>query len=151
MAKIIKSDNDNNLIAQLRSLCFPEKPLDINEIINLMASPGMYSLVLYNENKPVSFIIYRVIMDEAEIITLGTIPGYRKIGLGKYLLSETLNRMKELGTKNIHLEVSEQNETAIKLYLSLGFTISGERKNYYCESGVFQHAILMSLFTDRIR
>ena len=43
----------------------------------------------------------------------------------------------------IYLEVRESNHSARALYESLGFTVSGTRKNYYRRGDGHEHAVLM--------
>ena len=56
---------------------------------------------------------------------------YRNKGVGTLLLRELISICKEFKANSIFLEVSEDNEPAIKLYKKLGFENVGIRKNYY--------------------
>lgn len=69
---------------------------------------------------------------EYEIHTIGVDPAYQGRGIGRRLLDALL----EIAADSVvHLEVRTDNETAIALYRSAGFTEVGLRKRYYRISG----------------
>lgn len=74
---------------------------------------------------------YHKVLDEAHITNIAVKAGERGKGIGKFLMSELIARAKNAGVKYITLEVRDDNEAAIKLYLSFGFTVEGVRKKYY--------------------
>lgn len=74
---------------------------------------------------------YHKVLDEAHITNIAVKAGERGKGIGKLLMSELIARAKNAGVKYITLEVRDDNEAAIKLYLSFGFTVEGVRKKYY--------------------
>ena len=47
---------------------------------------------------------------------------HQGLGLGKYLTCTVINKLVELGYKDIYLETSEHRTKALQLYKSLGFT-----------------------------
>lgn len=49
---------------------------------------------------------------------------YRRRGIGKALLEELVARLALKGISEIYLEVDPRNEAAMKLYSSLGFSVS---------------------------
>ncbi|KUI16844.1 ribosomal-protein-alanine acetyltransferase [Mycobacterium sp. GA-1285] len=69
---------------------------------------------------------------EYEIHTIGVDPAYQGQGVGKRMLAELLDHASG-GT--VFLEVRTDNDAAIKLYESFGFTNVGVRKRYYRASG----------------
>jgi len=78
----------------------------------------------------VAFLVFRVVLDEAEIIEIGVSPNFRRQGLAHKLLSYGLNELPKQVTI-IHLEVRSQNLAAVSLYESLGFSRVGSRPGYY--------------------
>ena len=94
-----------------------------------------------------SFVLYSIVMDEAEILTLATHPDFRRQGIARQLLSESIQHLKTTGLKCLRLEVDIANLPAITLYESLDFKSYGTRPNYYKNSGgFFSDAKLMQLF-----
>jgi ribosomal-protein-alanine N-acetyltransferase len=69
---------------------------------------------------------------EYEIHTIGVDPEYQGRGIGRRVLDELLNIA---GGAVVHLEVRTDNEPAIALYRSMGFTEVGVRRHYYRISG----------------
>ncbi len=73
--------------------------------------------------------------------------GYRGIGLGKYLASETIKlARKELGVKIIRLCVYSDNKPAISLYKKLGFKKVAEIPEQIQYKGKLISELIMLLF-----
>jgi ribosomal-protein-alanine N-acetyltransferase len=79
----------------------------------------------------VGFIISRIIMGEAEILSVAVAPSRRGRGLARQMLNLHLRRLAGLGTRTVFLEVSEDNEPANRLYQRAGFRAVGRREGYY--------------------
>ncbi len=62
------------------------------------------------------------------IQNIGVIPKHRHQGLGKALLLQTLHSFQELGLTRAWLEVTEENEQALRLYQKLGFHTAEKSK-----------------------
>ncbi|OBG88305.1 ribosomal-protein-alanine N-acetyltransferase [Mycobacterium sp. E136] len=69
---------------------------------------------------------------EYEIHTIGVDPAYQGQGIGKRMLTELLDHA---SGGAVFLEVRTDNEAAIKMYESFGFTNVGLRRRYYRASG----------------
>lgn len=107
----------------------------------LLDSPGVY--VLGDER---GFILIRVIIDEAEILTVGVRPSGRRQGLGRSLVQAAIVEAAGRGAERMFLEVAQSNDAAQQLYLGCGFENAGRRKNYYqLTDGSFEDAIMMVL------
>lgn len=114
-----------NKIAELHKLCFPHRPWDANEFRDLKKSGCE---IVASEN---GFIVWRTVLDEAEIITIGVHPDARGTGIAIALLGIMENEIKKSGIKKIFLEVSTENIPAINLYKKCGFNQNGRRPKYY--------------------
>jgi [ribosomal protein S18]-alanine N-acetyltransferase len=79
----------------------------------------------------VGFIISRIIIDEAEILSVAVAPSRRERGLARRLLDLNLRRLAGLGTRTVFLEVDEGNVAARRLYRRAGFREVGRREGYY--------------------
>ncbi len=79
----------------------------------------------------VAYAFGRVLMDEAEILTLAVHPSQRRGGLGRRLLEGVLAAMAIRGIRFVWLEVRVSNEAARALYTEAGFIASGVRRSYY--------------------
>ena len=73
-----------------------------------------------------AYILGRVIAPEGEIYRVAVSPAYRKKGVAAALCGALLSLCEQCD-----LEVRRSNLAARALYESLGFSLVGERKNYY--------------------
>ena len=96
--------------------------------------------VLFLDNTLIGYIIYHIVLDEAEILNIVIDNMFKRKNLGKYLLEQTINEISKQNIKTIFLEVGEKNIPAINLYLKFGFEQYGIRKEYYKNK---ENAILM--------
>lgn len=82
------------------------------------------------DNEIIGYIVVKVILDEAEILSLATKPSFRRKGVALALLKDTIFKLKDIA-KICYLEVRISNIEAINLYRKFGFKEYGVRKNYY--------------------
>jgi [ribosomal protein S18]-alanine N-acetyltransferase len=80
---------------------------------------------------PVGFILSRLTVDEAEILSVAIAPNWRGRGLARPLLDLHLRRLAGLGARTVFLEVGEHNKPACRLYRRAGFREVGRRRAYY--------------------
>lgn len=81
------------------------------------------------------FALGRVVLDEAELLTLAVRPDRRRRGLGQGLLQGFETSSARSGAISAFLEVSEDNAPARALYEKCGWTEAGRRKLYYPRAG----------------
>lgn len=74
---------------------------------------------------------FHKILDEAHITNIAVKSSERGKGIGKFLMFTLISKARELGVKYVTLEVKENNESAIRMYLGFGFKVEGVRKKYY--------------------
>jgi ribosomal-protein-alanine N-acetyltransferase len=79
----------------------------------------------------VGFIISRLVLEEAEILSIAVAPSRRGRGLARQLLDLNLRRLAGLGARTVFLEVEESNVPARRLYRRAGFRQVGRREGYY--------------------
>lgn len=81
-------------------------------------------------NEVVGYVIFRVVLNEAELLSVAVKPEFRRKGIAKSLITEGLKEI-EKSAEACFLEVRVSNKEAISLYEKLGFKRVGIRKNYY--------------------
>lgn len=81
------------------------------------------------------YILWREVEGEAEILTLGIAPPFKRMGMGNMLLNALTERLKAQGISKLFLEVAEDNQEAKDFYMKNGFTSLGKRPNYYLRPG----------------
>jgi ribosomal-protein-alanine N-acetyltransferase len=101
-----------------------------SQCLGILAMPGVWLTIATLDGVPAGFALSRLIVDEAELLLLATVPALRRRGVAGALLRSTMADAGSHGAKIVHLEVREGND-AIKLYRGAGFAKVGERPNYY--------------------
>lgn len=77
------------------------------------------------------FALGRVIVDEAELLTIATDPACRRSGRARATLATFEAEIRARGAVQVFLEVSEDNLAAQWLYLSAGYVQTARRTGYY--------------------
>jgi ribosomal-protein-alanine N-acetyltransferase len=77
------------------------------------------------------FILSRLVVGEAEILSVAVASSRRGRGLARRLLDLHLRRLAGLGANTVFLEVDEGNTPARRLYQRAGFREVGRRAGYY--------------------
>lgn len=114
-------------LAELHQRCFDmPRPWRAPEFAALLEGPGTFIL-----SSEAGFVLARVILDEAEILTLAIDPARRRQGEGRVLVGRFLQEAARRGATRAFLEVARGNDAAIALYHSCGFGQAGMRKAYY--------------------
>jgi len=117
------------VLALMHAVAFPHDPWDALSFATLLAQPGVLGLV----DERGGFLLLRLVLDEAEVLTIGvTAP---RQGLGEALMRAGLAEATARGGRDMHLEVAETNAPARALYAKLGFTQVGRRRAYYPDGG----------------
>ena len=83
----------------------------------------------------VGFAIGRVVADEGEILTIGTLAEWRRRGVAARLVDELSRLAAQGGAERMFLEVAADNDAAQALYLKHGYTRAGMRRGYYERPG----------------
>ncbi|MFA9489388.1 MULTISPECIES: ribosomal protein S18-alanine N-acetyltransferase [unclassified Mannheimia] len=105
------------------------------------------NLKLVENNQIVAFAISQIVLDEATLFNIAVDPAFQEKGFGKRLLSELILQLQQKNVATLWLEVRESNQTAQKLYNSLGFNEVTIRKNYYpTPEGGKENAVIMALY-----
>jgi ribosomal-protein-alanine N-acetyltransferase len=104
----------------------------------LLSQPGVHGLLALYRNAfgwraPAGFVLYRLVVDEAEILSVAVIPECRRRGIARLLMEEAMRHLYREGARQIHLEVEDANAAAIGLYRGMEFRESGRRAGYYMQ------------------
>lgn len=109
------------------------RPWSTLEFERLLGERGVLGdgLFLGNATKPSGFVLSRIVLDEAEILTVAVAPEARGKGLSRPLLQRHLDELSRRGVRTVHLEVEEGNHPAVALYRRCAFKETGRREGYY--------------------
>ena len=86
----------------------------------------------------------RTLAGESELLTLAVHPDHQRRGVARGLIADWIAAVQS-HAETAFLEVAEDNDPALALYLSEGFAKTGLRKGYYARrDGPAINAVLMS-------
>jgi ribosomal-protein-alanine N-acetyltransferase len=115
------------VLALLHAEAFPHEPWDEASFATLLAQPGVVALL----DERGGFLLLRLVLDEAEILTLGATR--KREGIATGLLAAGIELARQRGILVLHLEVAAPNFAARALYEKAGFTETGRRRSYYAD------------------
>ncbi len=114
------------------------RPWSAQEFRDLLASPRVF---LCTEDG--GLILGRVVLDEAELLTVAVEPARQGRGIGRRLVQAFVHRARALGARAAYLEVAADNTPALAVYAACGFAPTGRRRGYYHGPQGAVDAILM--------
>lgn len=100
----------------------------------LLKNPNSVMLVarsLQPGQRVLGFLAGWIVEDELHINNIAAHPAYRRVGIGRGLLEETVSVGRRRGAAFVLLEVRASNEAAQQLYRKMGFETIGRRRDYY--------------------
>jgi ribosomal-protein-alanine N-acetyltransferase len=114
-------------------LCFPDAIAYTPEEIALgLAQPGAFALVAEAQEQVIAFVLAQAKRRRlGHIITIDVRREFRRQRLGRKLMGLAEERMRQSGVTRVGLEVSTQNEHAIRFYQQLGYAAKRNLPGYY--------------------
>ncbi|MGB5559099.1 MAG: ribosomal protein S18-alanine N-acetyltransferase [Paracoccaceae bacterium] len=128
-------------LAGLHARCFTTpRPWSADEFRSLLSDT--HTLLVGGAD---GFALGRVIVDEAELLTIAVAPERRREGRGQRLLSDLEQAVRAHGATTCFLEVAADNSAAVALYHAAGYRETGRRRGYYRQpGGAAQDALILS-------
>lgn len=102
------------------------RPWSAKEYADLLAMRGV---ILCGDAR--SFLLGRIIADEAEVLTVATDPAFQRQGLARHQLHSFIAKARVSAAESVFLEVADDNTPAKALYFNEGFLVTGQRPAYY--------------------
>lgn len=100
----------------------------------LIGQETVFGFIARPEGNPkgeAGFVLARLVVDEAEILTIAVSSNMQKLGVGRALMDATLRHLHHERAASLFLEVDQANVAALALYRRLGFIKVGDRPAYY--------------------
>ena len=120
-------------------------PWSKNMFVEEMRNPFAHCFVMKKEAESrqtvISFICFRNVAEESELLNICVHRAYRHLGFGKKLMEFYIDFSRRRGSKNFYLEVQSSNQKAIHLYQLFSYQSSGVRKKFY--QGEFDALLMM--------
>lgn len=128
---------DFDAICQIDRLCFePGISYDPEEVEGWLGQRGSFVLVAEDgaQARLAGFVLARRTSARlGHIITIDVLPEYRRSGIGKDLMQQAEHRLQAMGVRRIRLEVSVENQAALRFYEKLGYQLAGRIPRYYLD------------------
>lgn len=117
-------------VAALERVCFTD-PWSEASVAGELANELSLWLVAVEGETVLGYVGSQTVLDSTDILNVAVSPDHRDCGIGRALLTELEQRLRQQGVTEVLLEVRPSNAPAIALYTSLGFVQVGRRPNYY--------------------
>jgi [ribosomal protein S18]-alanine N-acetyltransferase len=117
-------------IARLHALSFTDA-WGAASVARLIGGPGGFALLAEIEGEMAGFALLQCVPPEAELLSIGVAPGFRRSGLGRAILQRAARDLMAGGSTMMFLDVAADNVPALALYRALGFQDMSRRARYY--------------------
>ena len=117
-------------VAELEKCCFTA-PWSENSIRYELTNPISLWLVAVEDGKLLGYVGSQSVMGEADMMNVAVEPESRRRGIGRRLVEDLVQALKDRQVNSLTLEVRASNKPAKALYDQLGFLQIGRRPNYY--------------------
>lgn len=108
-----------------------DHPWSKDSFLQLLDQKHFYGFGLFQSNTLIGYCFLYFVMDEINIVNIAMDPSKRQKGLASKMLVHIHQWGKAKGAKRSFLEVSVENQAAIKLYESFGYNKQGRRVKFY--------------------
>ena len=122
-------------VANIESLVQPHEAWTEQTLIEMLAQDSISMLLVYaaeeRADKVISYCLYQVLFEQAEILRIGTHPDYQRQGIASQIFAKLNAELKNNQVESLLLEVRADNAPAIALYEQQRFAVIHTRKDYY--------------------
>jgi len=122
-------------LCNIEKQCFKKEAFTKQQIACLLTDYATIALTARANDEIAGFIIGQIDIIRktlvGHILTVDTVPSYRRKGTAQNLLRKIEAIFKDEGVKECHLEVREDNIAAASLYRKLGYKKLGKLERYY--------------------
>ncbi|MGI8905850.1 MAG: GNAT family N-acetyltransferase [Candidatus Sumerlaeaceae bacterium] len=132
--KPMVTDAELREMAELEKLCFPPPENYDLRTLRMFVSLNGAGLIRRRElvdgvPRLIAFHLFDCLA--GELITLDVHPQFRRMGIGKILVTESLKKLKELGHQQVTCQISVTNKPSLELHYAFGFKPVRTIRNYY--------------------
>ena len=114
----------------MEKLCFSD-PWSENSVASELNNKLSMWLVAEENGTVAGYIGSQTVCNETDMMNVAVHPDCRRQGIAESLILALMQKLQEVGSTCLTLEVRASNLPAIALYSKLGFSEIGRRKNYY--------------------
>ncbi len=131
--KPLLSDKQLQAMVGLELLCFPPPTnYDLRTLRDFCSINGSLAFRVYPVEDPERLVGFQLAdMLFGELITLDVHPDFRRRGVGRWLVGQSLEMLKTAGHGEASCQIATANDASLALHAGLGFTKRKRIKNYY--------------------
>jgi len=122
---------DLDVVEHLEKELFGPEAWSRATLVEELGAPGRTYLAAEVDGELVGYAGLRSDGHDADVMTVGTRTALQGRGVGRTLVRALLDRAREVGARQVFLEVRVDNGPAVHLYESEGFEHMGRRRGYY--------------------
>jgi ribosomal-protein-alanine N-acetyltransferase len=133
---------DAEVVSAIDRACFREPTINVETELK---HPWSYLFLARPEGERAAhaFLLAWLVSDELHVLSVATLPEFRRRGLGRALLAHAIDFARARGGRTVLLEVRRSNRAALELYGAFGFVTARIRPHYYADN--MEDAIEMTL------
>lgn len=117
-------------VAALETVCFSE-PWSEESLQQMVGRQDAVFLCAFVDGAFAGYAGMLCVLDEGQICNVATAPSFRRLGVGRALMSELEAEARRRSLSVMMLEVRASGTAAQSLYLSAGFEKVGVRRGFY--------------------
>ncbi len=137
------TQSEAEILTYIHEKCFP-RYWNRQAFTDFFAVKDTFAFLVEEGAEPIAMTVYRVALDQADVMTIGVLPQWRRRGIAKMLVGKIISDCKDLGVKKLFLEVEDGNSAGLRLYEQYGFEHISRRKLYYKQlDGSLTDALVM--------
>lgn len=145
----ISNINEVKAMAEIESLTFTDGCYTYDQLVyEYKDNPFAKTLLAYNDNELVGFLIYMITFNSATIIQIAVHPKFQRQRIGSALLKEMETILKSKGygeIESVTLEVRKKNKPAYNLYAKHGYQDVCVKPKYYAngDDAIYMMKVLL--------
>ena len=135
--------NDLESVIEINRTCLPENYASFFFMDTFQNCPTAFRVAEVGM-RVVGYIMCRVehgfsdvkrlkFVRKGHIISIAVLPEFRRAGIASELVRQALSSLREMKAEECYLEVRAANDSAIKLYERLGFSLARQVPHYYAD------------------
>jgi len=136
---------DLAIVSRLEKEIFSD-PWPARSFTEILDDEQWGALVAEHGSEVIGYACYMVVLDEAHLANIATVPSYRRKSVAKQLLERILDIVIDLKCGILLLEVRPSNREALDFYRKYGFMELYRRPNYYRRP--VEDALIMVRYLD---
>ncbi|HON38409.1 MAG: ribosomal protein S18-alanine N-acetyltransferase [Desulfomonilia bacterium] len=110
-------------------------PWSVHTFLTILHDRRSYNLTARYDGEIVGYCFSLGMKNMVHLLNLAVRPDFRRRGIARRLLNEIFSFARSHGKSYVFLEVRKSNDTAKRLYASMGFTHVSTWQRYYSDSG----------------